>query len=202
MEIFVDGIPREITLQGTETVGDVVGSVSKDLDTKKRIVKVFLNGEDITGISQKHLDPAIQSMKFEISTGLASDLAAESLESIIDFHGSLLKEFQRSADEFRMGSYEASSNILSSCVDGLQVLMKTTMSVTNLLQKTPDTIQAGEMTLNETIQKIAAVLEEMIQAQTNHDGILIADLIEYEIHPLIEDWGQALQSMKNSGVAA
>jgi len=202
MEIFVDGIPQEISLDGGETVGDVVGSVSKTLDTKKRIVKVVLNGENITGVSQKHLDPALQSMRIEIVTGFAKELATESLESISEFHASLLKEFKRSAEEFRMGSFEASSNILANCIDGLQILMKTTMSVTSLLQIAPENISAGEMNLAETVVKIAEVLEEMIQAQTNHDGILIADLIEYEITPLVEDWGIALDTMKNAGVTA
>lgn len=201
MNVYVDGTQVDMSDIPVETVADVIGMIAKDLDSSRRVVRVSVDGEDITGVSERHLETISAMSKFEITTAKATEFAAEVLESLSEFRNSLIKELEKTAEEFRSGSFEKSNEFLARCVDGLSVLLKTTMSVAGLLQLQLSQVKAGDKDLEASSRKINQVLEEMIEAQTNRDGILIADLIEYELNPLIDDWNAGIAYLKTtSGV--
>lgn len=202
MEVYLDGAAVQVPEKMPETVGDLVGQVAAEIDSKRRVIGVSLNGEDITGQRERHLEPMPEDGKLELTTGLASALALDTLGSIEEFHAALLKELSRASDEFRMGSFEKANDVFARCMDGLQVLLNTTLSVASLLQVEVEEIQTGEQTLADNTGKISRILDELIEAQTNRDGILIADLVEYELNPLLEDWAGAVTSLKSIGEKA
>ena len=181
------------------TIADVVGTIAQELEQDRRIVKVSYNGEDISGKPERHLDLLNGDNVFELETTRAVDLANETLESITEFHGAVVKELSRTVETFRAGSFELANEQLLRCLDGLQVLTRTTHSVGTLYQVTAVDIQAGQQNLEKLTEKISSILEEMVQAQENRDGILLADLIEYELQMLLEDWNVALEYMKTLG---
>jgi len=202
MEVFVNGVKVELDTSGVQTVGEILGIISRDLDVKYRIVRAMVDGVDITGNADSHMQPKSGAQKIEVKTGLASELAKETLTSIQEFHESLDKELSRTADEFRMGSTEKSNELFVRCLDGLQILIKMTVSVANLLQVKSSEVNAGSDSMQQIAEKLSNVFQEMIEAQINRDGILLADLIEYELNPLLEDWGTARESLMKITVAA
>ena len=78
--------------------------------------------------------------------------------------------------------------IFSRCLDGLQIILSATVTAANLLELKLSDIKAEENSLEQAISSITAMLDEMIEAQTQRDIILLADLIEYEMIPTLEDW--------------
>ena len=200
-DILVDGASVTLPDAGQETVADVVGLVSSKLDTKKRIIRVLVDDEDVTGNREQHLRTLASLKKIALETGLASDLAKETLESIDEFQVSLLAELSRAAEMFRIDTFEKSNEVFARCLDGLQVLLNTTLSVASLLQVGAPEVMTSEGTLEESTRKIGRILDELIEAQTNRDGILVADLIEYELHPLLEDWNSVTESLRGLSTA-
>lgn len=190
-------LPEEV-----QNIADVVGSISKDLDVKRRIIRVVVDGQDITGNPEGHMRPRNGVQKVEVTTGLASELALDMLNNIQEFHGALDIELSRTADEFRIGNVEKSNEMFARCLDGLQILVKTTISVANLLQVDSTEVKAGNQKMEGVVNRVSEVLSELINAQMNNDSILIADLIEYELSPLLEDWSDARENLKLIGKAA
>lgn len=202
MNVIVDGKPIDLSFEGQNTIGDVVGHVSSELDTKLRIIRVVVDGQDITGKSDAH-NQGIQGVgTIEVTTGLATVLALETLDGIQDFHNALELELNRAADEFRMGNTVKSNEMFARCVDGLHILLRTTISVANLLQVDSKEVEAGSHKMSDVTADISKVLEELINAQVNRDSILIADLIEYELKPLLDDWQDAREHLRRIGKAA
>ncbi|MBS1261898.1 MAG: hypothetical protein MAG453_01233 [Calditrichaeota bacterium] len=199
IRVKLDGAEVGVAEQNLGTVGDVVGTVAQEIDESLRIVRVCYNGEDITGQPDRHLEPVHGSGDFELETADAKQLALETLESIEQFHGELTRELTRSADEFRSGSFERSNEIFARCIDGLQVLLRTTHSTAALLQLDAESVTAGNQNLTELTEKISGLLSELIEAQENRDGILIADLIEYELQVMLEDWQAGLVRIRQAG---
>lgn len=199
--VKVDGNDIGFSDPGVGTIGDVVGTVAQDLDTALRIINIRYNGEDITGRPERHLDQ-IHGGDFELTTARANELALETLESIGEFHEALVAELGRTCEEFRSGSFERANELMLRCIDGMHVLTKTTHSVSGLLQLPVERVDVGSMTLAELTGKISEVLNEMIGAQENHDGILLADLIEYELQAILEDWKAALGVLADESRAA
>lgn len=202
MEVIVDGQAVAVPEENVQTIADVVGSISKDLDVKRRVIRVIVDGQDITGRAEEHLKPKNGTQKVEVTTGLASELALDMLQNIQEFHGALEVELSRTADEFRIGNVEKSNELFARCLDGLQILVKTTISVANLLQVDSNDVKAGNTMMQAVVERVSDVLGELIQAQMNNDSILIADLIEYELSPLLEDWSDARENLKKIGKAA
>jgi hypothetical protein len=200
-DILVDGASVTLPDEGQETVADVVGLVSSKLDAKKRIIRVFVDDDEVTGNREQHLRTLASLNKISLETGLASDLAQETLESIDEFQSALINELSRTAELFRIDTFEKSNEAFARCLDGLQILLNTTLSVAGLIQVGAPEVVAGEGTLEECTRKISRILDELIEAQTNRDGILVADLIEYELHPLLEDWPTVTESLRGLSVA-
>jgi hypothetical protein len=202
MDLIVDGNAVAVPEEGVQTIADVVGSVSQNLDVKRRIVRVVVDGEDITGDADRHMRPKNGTERVEVTTGLASELALEMLSNIQEFHGALETELSRTADEFRLGNQEKSNEMFARCLDGLQILIRTTISVANLLQVDSTEVKAGSSKMSDATEQLTRVLNELIEAQKNNDTILTADLIEYELSPLLEDWGDARENLRVIGKAA
>jgi hypothetical protein len=181
------------------TIADVIGTVSQDLDDQLRIIKVSYNGEDITGLPERHMQTINGSGDFELVTARAVDLANETLDSIVEFHGAVVKELSHTAEMFRSTSFEQANERLLRCIDGLHVLTRTTLSVATLFQVSSAEVEAGQYNLEKLPNKMSDILAEMIQAQENRDSILIADLIEYELQVLLEDWMQGISSLQRLG---
>lgn len=201
--VILDGKELQGLPEGMETVADYLGYIARDLDEEYRVSSVTLNGQDITGQVDGHLKPTDAGMTLDVKTSNANRMSLETLESIEGFHGDLLKELQRTAEEFRLGGYERANELFVRCLDGLQILLNTTFSVANLLQIKISEVEAGEQdSMEHAAKRMNEVFEEMLEAQMNQDGILIADLIEYELHPLLEDWMGAISELKEAGKAA
>jgi len=181
---------------GQETVADVLGLVASTLDTKKRIIRVHIDGVEVTGNRNEHLRMLPSLTTIEMETGLASDLASDSLDSIEEFLVALLAELTRAAVLFRSDTFEKANEVFARCMDGMRILLNTTISVAGLLQVGAAEVGTGQGNLEENTKRVGRVLDEMIEAQTNRDSILIADLIEYELNPLLEDWNGAIESLR------
>ncbi len=200
MEAFVDGKRIDLSGNEVELVSDVVAKVSTELGREKRIVKVMVDGLEITGESEGHLRKLDDIKQIDITVGNAYDLAMETIESISEFYKALIAEYNKASDEFRVGNSEKSNQILADCMDGMKIFIRTTTSVATLLDINYSEIKVGDQTVNEISEKFASILDEMIQAQTDRDEILSADLIEYEMIPLLEDWAGILDILKSTGV--
>ncbi|HEB85170.1 MAG TPA: hypothetical protein ENI92_09250 [Bacteroidetes bacterium] len=202
LDVVVDGNVVQVPVEGEDTVGDIVGRIASNLDKRRRVVGVRVNGEDITGVAEHHLAKAENLQRMEVTTGLAGDLAVQTLESIEEFRKALVLELNSASEQYRLGNVTGSNDLFVRCLDGLQILLRTTHSVATLLEKKGDEISTGEMTLDSATDRLSQLLDELIDAQRNQDSILIADLIEYELQPLLEDWKRGIDSLKEIGAAA
>jgi hypothetical protein len=201
MQISLNHCNAEIATDGIQYFGELMERVSRQaLKTGEQVLRVKLNGEDLTGKDRSHLKqmPIAEIQQIEIQTGNPKILARSSLYSVADFLEKLLKELQHTAEYFRLGDSEKSNRSFVRCLDGLQVFMHTLEQCRRLLgisfelMYVPSNSESYEITVAENRRKLFEVLDGMIEAQTNQDWILLADLLEYELIPVLEDWRQII----------
>ncbi|MBU1652852.1 hypothetical protein KKA00_11570, partial [bacterium] len=125
-------------------------------------------------------------------------LARSTLFSVADFLEQLLKELQSTSDLFRLSRGERSNESYLRSIDGLQVFMHTMETCRRLLGLSYElvTVPAAdgltEKTIAESRRALFAVLDNMIDAQSDQDWVLLADLLEYELIPALHDWRQII----------
>lgn len=202
MNVLVDGQPITLEFPDDSLLKDVIKKISDTLNSGRCIQTLTLDGEDITGRIDNRLVQIDQFQRLEVQSTSASEMASETLNSLEEFGKSLLNELSKTADEFRMGDEDLSNQIFLRCLDGLQILIRMTFSTANLLEVDLKEIQAGPISISSSVDKINRLLDELIEAQTQNDTILLADLLEYELQPMVEDWMKGLPLLRKVGTPA
>ncbi len=170
------------------------------------VLSVKLNGEDITG--KDHTDlielPVTDIEELEVQTGDPKQLARSTLYSIADFLEQLLKELQNTAELFRLNQSRRSNDSFLRCIDGLQVFMHTMESCRRLLGISYELIfvpanDESERSVAECRRELFSTLDAMIEAQSDQDWVLMADMLEYELIPNLEEWRRIIpEILKNT----
>lgn len=197
MQISLNNQTEEFSIDGLRVLGDLM---QRMLDRANReggtVLAVKVNGEDVTGKDRTELNklPINEIEQLEIHTGDPRELAHATLYSIADFLEKLLTELLTTAELFRLGSDDRSNQSFLRCIDGMQVFMHSMEQCRRLLGLSfelmylPEREGNLEQTVGENRRSLFSVLDNMIEAHTNRDWILLADLLEHELIPLMEEW--------------
>lgn len=119
--------------------------------------------------------------------------AAELLRGMGDYLGRLYDGAAGVADKFRMGSEEEANSLLAKVLDGLGVFTELVdtvkkLSKTDLAQISDE----GGESLTSKEDRTLKTLKELETAQTNKDWVLVADVLEYDLAPLMNEWRRML----------
>ncbi|WP_017752665.1 hypothetical protein [Clostridium tyrobutyricum] len=99
----------------------------------------------------------------------------EALKTADEYMNNLKNGISSIVEKFQSGNESEALNILPLAIDGLQ-WMAQVMTLTRDVQK-------GDLNLVEFNEK----LEEIVEAIQNEDYVLVGDLFEYEILPILEN---------------
>lgn len=105
------------------------------------------------------------------------DLLKEAIENIVN----LKIEINEAIKYFQGGKENSGCNLIVSVVEGIQFL-RDTLYITYDIQKKPISFK----TMNEK-------LKDVVQAFENNDYILVGDLFQYEVLPIIENIGEKIK---------
>jgi hypothetical protein len=197
MQINLNRQTEEIPTEGIKNFGELMTTLARRAERQgARVLQVKLNGEDVTGRDRSNLDemPLEEVHDLDIETGDPKLLARSTLYSVADFLELLLKEMHGAAERFRLGHDEKSSSSFLRCLDGLQVFMHSLEKCRRLLGLSfellyvPTQNSSGDITVAQNRRRLFEVLDAMIEAQMNQDWVLLADLLQYELIPVLEDW--------------
>lgn len=97
----------------------------------------------------------------------------------------------RQPDLLRTGYHHESMSILGAAVDGLQLLSQFAQSAGKINGLDPlnqaEFVQFGP--------SILAIITELVSAMESEDSVLLADVIEYELLPVLEHFHQAINTL-------
>ncbi len=191
MRVTINDREKLLDLPEATPFAAVMQAVNKDaLTPGSAIRRIKLNGEDITGIDWS---PYLGLTASEISlvaveTGDLAALARETLDSLDDFIGDLTSELERLAYLFRVGEDLKALDIFAQALDGIYIVSFTTQRVLKNLSVEPTVDYANdEASMQERINRLDEVLKAMFTAQQQQDWIKLADLVEYELNPHLEN---------------
>jgi hypothetical protein len=119
--------------------------------------------------------------------------AAELLRGMGEYLGRLSDGAGGVADKFRIGSEEEANTLLSKALDGLGVFTDLVETVKKLSRTDLSIIMDdGGESLRAKEERLLKALKELEAAQVNKDWALVADILEYDVAPLIGEWRKLL----------
>lgn len=104
-------------------------------------------------------------------------LIIETIESMENYLPKLIKALEEMAEHFQNGAQNEAIHQLPTAFEGIEWIV----SAINGLRNNGYFIDLEVLTLNK-------FLIEVEDALKNQDYILLADLLEYEIKPILEEW--------------
>lgn len=118
---------------------------------------------------------------------MISQLAKETITEAAGYTKRLLGAVDGIVEKFLSGREDLALNQYVNFVEGIQWLV-------NVIQLTKN--ETAELGISVILDdKFAETLNEMIQAFENRDYVLVGDLLNYEIKPVIENWDGAFQQI-------
>ncbi|MCD6170436.1 MAG: hypothetical protein J7J76_07820 [Candidatus Latescibacteria bacterium] len=189
-EVKVDGQQKDFKGLGGSNFGEVMDRLCQEIVTPNRVITaVKVNGEEITSEMQsKYCSlPTEQLKSIEMETATPEQLIRQNLLSAADYLTRLIPAAEEAAEMFRLGEEAGANELYAQCVEGFRWLVRLLGGSDRLQQ-----LRGAESLLGDHLSPVPQITDEMFQAQKGQDWVMLADLLEYELIPLLKQWQEAI----------
>lgn len=112
-------------------------------------------------------------------------LVRETMESCLDYIPKLIKAVSETAEKIQSGNEAAGIRLMPPVFDGLQWVMEAIQGM-----------QRNGFLREINLEGLLKQFKELENALEIRDYVLIADLFEYEIGPVLEDWLKTIEQSR------
>jgi hypothetical protein len=191
MDLFLNGERAVVDTHDCANLAELIARAEALGDAAERsvVVAVEIDGrvlppEELGLLETRRLDE-VSAVRVERRP--STEVARSVLVQGADYTTRIVEAIAAVADDYRAGRSEQANRVLADVLDSISVLTGITYSISGTLA---DEAQA----LGALQGEIHPWLEEMLDAQTGEDLIRIADVLEYEIAPRLERWGDTMRA--------
>ena len=188
LSCVIDGQVKSFNLNGADSLATMLEGLNSDLAKGGRfIASLLVNGEEVVdSISEKsrRLD-GIDSI--EITTETPVRLVGKILDEGENYIDGLRDCLMKVAGHFTSGS-ECADDSFAEAVQGLQWFVQMTDFIECTLNLDFQKLLRNGRPVAEYVNSLNGILQEIVNAQEVSDPVLLADIIEYDLVPHLEDW--------------
>lgn len=195
MEISLDRKRLGLERAQSNNLEEILMKVmSEHVQPGKIITAVKLNG---TGYSEKNPhDAASVPMKdirtLEIDTMSAEEMARHFFTKGGKYLDLLIKGAEKISELFRVADETEANDHYVEYLENLQLFLQMIAQCTEVLHLDLSAIPFQKATVKDEVQKLSGVIDQMRKVQENEDWVMLADLLEYELIPLLKEWNGIL----------
>ncbi len=193
MEVIING--DSIDIKGEfVNLKDVINKLIEIANNNRRIItSISIDEEPIDQRDESSLNTPYNGQNIYVITEETDKVLERSIaESIEYIKESLLSEINEVSMGFREGAFNDASKQLSAIVDSFYWLL----DLVDFMAK-HGIFNDTDFKLNDfQISDFVSFLKEIMDAQESKDYVLVSDLLEYEIHPLVAKWLELLNQAK------
>lgn len=199
MNIWIDGNPVVSAAIRGQNLEDILGELQEDHVPQDRMVgEVVLNGRTY---SEDLPHAALEVGRDEIDT--LELFTRSSAEVAVHFmtHGQKIVDSMRASlpkitEMFRLGDEAEANEHYLRFLESLHLLMGMLEQVGGVMGIDFATPVDDQGSLNEHLQLMAQIVSQLLQIQEQNDWIYLADVLEYELTPLLEAIGGILPKLR------
>lgn len=199
MELILNGERSAIDAHDCLNLAELIAR-AEALETSGEanvVVAVEVDGEALSAdeLEQLELRPLENVKRVRVERRPSREIAYGVLEQGAEYTQRIVAFVLEVVGAYRDGKSESASRGLADVLDSLTVLTGITYSISGVLVEAATELAALQ-------GEIQPWLEKMLEAQAGEDLIRIADLLEYEIAPRIEQWGEAMARLASPSARA
>lgn len=183
-----DGAEREVERSLHPTLGAAIRSGER-AGERRVVVDLRIDGVEI---EPDEIEPCLERApggmrRVEIVTRAAREVAVEGLESASSYAGALREGVEEAALKLREGRVPEANRMLADALDALGVLVFAVDAARREIGESCRELDGLE-------QALTPWLDAIVPAHESADWIRVADLLEYEVAPIVERWRERLSA--------
>ena len=199
MELFLND--EKLDFDGTDdvTLKEFVDTIcdSKDyIDSGMAIYQILvdddiLNQEDEESVLSSRTLADTKSLK--LYSAMPKELAISGLSNSLQSVPSFIKLIEEASESLRLGEESESMNKFQNVIGEFSAFTTFLSLAKPHLEISEEVYKNAGLAEFET--SLLEFINEILSAQENNDWILIADMLEYEITPLLETWEEIVAKL-------
>jgi hypothetical protein len=195
MPFLLDQAPARSNLSRTATVGDALAWAAKKLPAGRIITRIELDGETLEGPKLAKARPTVIAERTLALTTLSQkDLALTTIGKLAALIEWLSPQHKAAASLLEKGNPTQALEQLNQIFSAWQQIQAAYAGLAKLLGVTLKEIPVQHLTGEHVMNEFCAQLTEMHTALQNHDMVLLADILQYEMDGAVTNWMSLLTS--------
>jgi len=191
MEIVIDGEPTLIETEGMTTFKDLMNHLQKEVVRFPRVItRVILNEEDLDEGQEIGLGafPLSDVADLQIHTADSLDLAYQSLVDAQEYLPTLSSVLEAAAGAIRGGDVQSGLRDSSAALEVIGAFGQVLDGIRGAYQIDFSQVRIDDLNLLDKLNGLNRLAGDTLKAIQDEDWTLFADLIEYELSPLLYEW--------------
>jgi len=193
MIVYING--EQMNLEGSfSNIGHIIDRLVHIVNANKHtIVKIYVDEHAIDYEDKTFLAQPYTSQNIYIITEETDKVFVRSIqESVAFIEHTLLPEIQALSRQCRSGIDKEAHKRLSALIDSFYWLL----DLLDFVMKQGFINDFGIKSSEFQVHDLKSFITDITQAASRQDNVLIADLLQYEIHPLMTTWFELLTHLK------
>jgi len=191
MRIYVDRREKEMELPPGTSLAEVIDRLRCERILGERVItRVKVNGQELLE-DENGLYPNMQSDEIEsleLKTGLPTEMAHQGLADARDYLQKLNPGIEKTAELFRLGEESKANEYYARCVDGINWFIHVLEGVRQVMGLNFQDLSFKGEPVQSHVGKLQQTIRQMWSAQVEEDWVMLSDLLEYELLPIMEAW--------------
>ncbi len=190
--LIIDGNEQKLQFADFANLETLLEEAVKSDNLEKRVITdVLVNDEPFSEIYPHQAEDIEMEMvdKVEIISVAEEEMVKNILIEMQKVVTIMQSSSKRVAELFRQADDGEALEMYSDLLD----VVRNFLDMTSLLYNRKETLFTQKDT--NTFEKFSELLNEILEVQDNQDWILMADLLEYEFNPLLQEWQLLLNSL-------
>jgi hypothetical protein len=203
MRLLIDGKEIALDASGCGTFGDIVGEATRRAAAYGRIVHgIEVEGREISIRVEREMAerPVNGFGEVHVRTTTSGALLGEAIEGAVHLSTALRHDILGVLSSLRADDVSAASSLYVSCVESLGTFFELAGAVFNGVRTGAFRLQepdAGSgLELPEPPAETTEILERLLAAHKEGDWRRMADLLEGEVSPNLEEWAAFFSAMR------
>ncbi len=184
----VDGQVREFNLSGADSLESMLDSLNVDLARSGRQIALLrVNGRDVADFARESSRRLDGVRSIEITTESPLDVARNIIAEGRAFIESLQSCLALTAECFTSGSDKA-GRYFNEAVQGLEWFVQMIGFIEQTLKLDYSRLAMGGKPVVHYVTGLNAIFQDIVKAQEISDTVLLADILEYDLVPHLDEW--------------
>ncbi len=204
--IIINNETSDVDISSVSKLSDLIDKVARELlEPREIITEVYVDGRTLGHGDFGQKEDCEVSSCSEISFVTLKE-PEEKVASLLDRMSDYLDGFPEGlgkvADQFRMGNPEEANKVLLQALEGLSAFVELLSTVRLVASSDLSNIKSDTGTLAEKEENFLEITTNMASSQEEKDWITVADLLEYELAPLMTDWKAMIPQIRSEVLKA